>query len=70
MNDGTMWQADGNVKILLLLSPCLLCVSAGQGCNLGQCMCGLTMCIGHDAPQASHIEMVVQCGKKMEIVYQ
>jgi len=28
----------------------------------------LTMCIGHDAPQASHIEMVAECGKKMEFV--
>ena len=57
------------VKMLLLLSSYRWCVSAGQECNLGRCMCGLTMCIEHDAPQASHIEMVARCGKKMEIVY-
>jgi hypothetical protein len=40
---------------------------AGPGHNLEQCKCGLITCIGHDAPQISHIQIVAQCGKQMEM---
>src|ERR1700683_4098101 len=48
-----IWVTDNetSVKVLLLLLPYLWCASARQGCNLWQCMGGLIMCIGHDAPQ-------------------
>ena len=54
------WVTDNEsgAQILLLLSTYLLCVSARQGFNLGQCMCGWSMCIGHEIPEASHIQMV------------
>ena len=63
------WVTDNEtgVKVLMLLLLYLWCASAGQGCNLEQCMCGLITCIGHDAPQISHIQIVAQCGKQMEM---
>lgn len=47
------WVTDneGGAQIVLLLSPYLSCVSARQRYNLGQC-------IGHDTPEASHIQVV------------
>ena len=47
------WVTDNEsgAQIVLLLSPYLSCVSARQRYNLDQC-------IGHDTPEASHIQVV------------
>jgi hypothetical protein len=63
------WVTDNEtgVKVLLLLLMYLWYASAGQECNLEQCMCGIRTCIGHDAPQILNIPWVAQCGKQMDM---